>query len=1288
MSDKEDTLNDENVWLAIKSFFDCHGFIAHQISSYNKFIDDIRNIVEQNKRIYVQKNGEEYIVEFEEVKFLPPTHKEINEKVREIYPKECTDRDITYSSQMLVDIYFKTPLKEVVYHNHYICSIPVMVMSDLCNLFPIRFEKEKLAEREEDIDEKGGYFIVNGASKVILSQERSAFNRIYVFSPHKYQPKFDFYTEVRSLSLTGVRQTTTKVGIFKKTGNISVCIPYIDSQSIPISVVFRALGSGDEKDMLSYIFPTDAEKYSKYLIPSFEEGWECDSQDIALHYIGKKGKKFNSTIVDGKKQKKRERKKDVKIKIESLTDLSKSQQLDECREYISSTFDLTCDDKRLKQCLKMINVSKTITQKIKIFSKLIDALQEEKIYVEAISYAKHLLSVEFLPHIGVGEELFIRKRIFLGLMIRKLIMAYIKEEPLSDRDHYKNKRIATVGTLFSSLFFNAFKKFKSDIQTNIETCLSKNSPVNLLASIKPKNMTNDLINVLTSNAWGGRGGKKTPGISQKYDRLNHLAALTHARKLVTPVAEGGKVEPPRKLHSSQWQIACCADTPEGKKAGLIKNLAVSALISNGEPPDSLLEILKTPYLKIIHVTNSFNLEKLRSTRVFVNGSIIGVTKHPKYLVKNLRALRRNLSINPETSIAYNDIFSEIHISTEGGRIYRPLLVVESGDILLKGDVLKKIVEDDREISGNCWTYLLSRGYVEYIDKEEEEELILCLSPSEFYETPREERMKYTHCEFHSSFIYGVSASMIPFPNHDQAPRITYQSCMGKQGYEAEPANAPFITKGESYFLAYIQKPITITRMGDIIGFDVFPSSQNAVVAVCPWYGYGQEDSLILCEDSVERGFGFTLSRKCYEAIIKPEKKEKFEVPTPELCSNFKGNTSKLDPKTGIIKKGSIVEQGDVLVGRTVEVDRNATTIHRQPKKNISIIYECRIPGRVSQIRLGSASSHNKESSISDDWRRYPNGKGYDYVRITVIQERKPVTGDKFSALHGQKGIVGKMYRAIDMPFTEEGIVPDAIINPLAFPSRMTIALLLELIMGVLRCSGISTNNLTVDKIFDLDKEGGDPSRGKDETKKMKKGRYYKSKLSRDSTPFQKGVLKRICRNLKKLGYNQFSDRMMTNGQTGEEMESLIFMGVCCYQRLKHLVDNKIHSRDKGSTYCLTRQPKEGRNQGGGLRNGIMERDVLIGQGVAAVIRDRFMEQSDESEFWYCNKCGLQAQACLDRSDTLSIGYNEDSPKLITECMVCGTTDISLIKIPYATKLLTQEFSGMNIIPRILSRSDL
>lgn len=1195
-----DEIDNDDSYDLIDRFVKHYGLMSFHLDSYNDFVENgINQIIDENKHITVTAKDQTYKIEFGDLVINSPVHKEINERVKKIYPKKCTERDISYISNIFIDVLVKTPLGTKRLHkNVHIGSIPTMIKSKLCNLYKIKHDMHKLAKLREDFYDNGGYFILKGSKKVIACQQQSpAYNMICVFSKRKRPPKYDLYSEVRSIAPIGSHSTTVQVGHYQ--GLISVVVPYIDMEAIPIGIIFKALGAKDEEEMLFYILGKQNERSKYYrqvttlIVPSFEQTWECNSQDMALHYIGRRGKKF-----------------------------SKSDRVD-AKE------------------------------------------SQKKLRENAISYARHLLAAEFLPHIGIDDGSFVRKRYFVGHMVKKLLDAKLGRIPTEDRDHFANKRVDTTGYMLKSLFYSAFKRLTNYIYREIERCLLSSNSINIVSIIKPGIISNILYNAISNNVWA-RG--KVNGISQTYDAYNYAAYLDNGRKIsITIAKDGGKVVAQRQQHNSNWGIICPFGTPEGAKVGLVNVASIGCLISIGSDSKDIIEILRTmrivPFEKIDATKNKKS--KIPTTKIFVNGNIIGATSYPHQIVKKLRNMRRKYSINYEISISYDELADELHILTDPGRPHRPLYIVEDGELKIK----KKHIIDLRagkldDKTGNAWLYFLYNGIIEFLDKTEEENTFIAVFPDEFYALPKEERKLYTHCEIHPTLIFGVGANLIPFMNHNQAPRNTYQSAMGKQAIGIPGTNYRFKTKGKFYALNYPQKRITTTRMANILGFDHMSAGQNIITAICPWYGLNQEDSIIMNKDSLDRGLFSTTAFLCYKGKVRKDKGELFEVPKESECNQFKGNSSKLDILTGIVTLGQIVEEGDILIGITINEDKNET--HDKKKKSISVVYDHPWPGRVHYVKPKIA------------------GDGYPEVRIVIAQQRPPIVGDKFSAMHGQKGTIGAIYRSIDLMFDEQGISPDAILNPLAFPSRMTIGMLIEMQLGIKVASGNYLHNIKVKDVFCLDdKNHKNPKEDKGYSKRMKDAFkkeiiYSSSKSVGDASPFNKKFdSKKLDEELKKLGINNFGERIMYNGQTGEQMKALIFVGINYHQRLKHMVIDKIHARARGGRTRLTHQPFSGRNRGGGFRVGTMEKDNLLAQGMSWFAKDRLMEQSDETREWFCCNCGLPA--------IVNLGNPDRGIPPRKECRVCEDNEVVLVRLPYGTKLLMQELIGMNIVVRVMTK---
>lgn len=746
-------------------------------------------------------------------------------------------------------------------------------------------------------------------------------------------------------------------------------------------------------------------------------------------------------------------------------------------------------------------------------------------------------------------------------------------------------------------------------------------------------ITDGLKYSLATGNWGDRKNPQRAGVVQVLNRLTYASSLSHLRRCNLPGKEG-KLTKPRMLHCTHWGMICPAETPEGHSVGFVKNLSLMAYISVGVSAGPVLEFLNEWGLESLE--NVSCKEITSTTKVFVNGNWVGVHYVPDDLVQNLRNLRRRIDIDPEVSIVRDIKEREVRIYTDYGRICRPLFIVGDDQKLrvkkrhihkLRSSVpLDEEDEDtmasDKDIAYR-WSSLFLDGLVELVDTEEEETTMIAMKPSDLGLPPSEAySTTFTHCEIHPSMILGVCASIIPFPDHNQSPRNTYQSAMGKQAMGIYLSSFQVRMDTMAHTLHYPQKPLATTRAMAHMHFRELPSGVNCIVGIACYTGYNQEDSLILNQSSIDRGlFRSSFSRtynakaKCRPEVFDPAVDETFEIPTRSNCTGMKmGSYEKLDVD-GLVQPGCRIGNDDVLIGVTApfaigSADGRQSTMTR---KDNSTCMRSTESGTVDKVMLTTDAEGNK------------------YCKVRVRNQRIPQIGDKFASRHGQKGTIGMTYRQEDLPFTCEGISPDIVVNPHAIPSRMTIGHLVECLMG---------------KVSSLLGDEG------------------------DATPFMDNLsVESISRYLTELGYQKHGNECMYNGHTGRPLTSLIFLGPTFYQRLKHLVDDKINARARGPVAMLTRQPLEGRARGGGGRMGEMERDCLISHGAANFLRDRLYTNSDPYRVHVCDVCGMIAIANL-RKQTFDCRYCDNKARF------------SQIHIPYAGKLLFQELMSMCIAPRI------
>jgi DNA-directed RNA polymerase subunit B len=774
-----------------------------------------------------------------------------------------------------------------------------------------------------------------------------------------------------------------------------------------------------------------------------------------------------------------------------------------------------------------------------------------------------------------------------------------------DKDHFKNKRLKLAGPLLADLFRIAFRNLCRDIKYQLERMGIKRQLITISAAVRPGIVTDRHRHALATGNWG-RG---RVGITQLLDRTNVVSTLSHLRRLQSPLSRSQPNFEARDLHPTHWGRVCPNETPEGSNCGLVKNLALAASTSIYVDPAGVMQILYQ--MNVIPVEETDVEIRSSSAKVFVNGSILGYCESPQKLVDEIRRRRRNGEVSTEVNVAYfSKVYGdseEIYISCDQGRVRRPLIVVENG-------ISKLTLEHVEKVRSEEWTWddLIKQGTLEYIDAEEEENIYVAL---DFDKVTSE----HTHMEIATYTILGICASIIPYPEHNQSPRNSYEAAMSKQALGINLTNFPNRVDSRSHILHYPQIPLVKTKPMEIIGYTERPSGQNCVVAILSFEGYNMEDAIIFSKASIERGLVRSTFSRIYEAECRQYLgglRDRFLVPEAGI-RGYRGEQyyRHLEPD-GIISLESKVNGGDVLIGRT------------SPPRFLEEYKEFEVKGPT--MRDTSVDVRASETGVVDDIFITETGEGSKIVKVRVRDQRVPELGDKFASRHGQKGVIGMIVPQEDMPFSPKGIVPDIIINPHAMPSRMTIGQFLESMAGKVAAS-----------------------RGKPV----------------DGTPFNNEGPEQLKKELVNLGFSHTGREVLYSGVSGEKFVADVFMGVVYYQKLHHMVSDKMHARARGQVQMLTRQPTEGRARGGGLRFGEMERDCLIGHGAAMVLRDRLLEESDKYLLYVCENCGF-------------ISYYDIKQRKYT-CRLCDDkAQVSPVVISYAFKLLLQEMMSLCITPRL------
>ena len=939
---------DDKTWNVLDSYFtDKNILIRHHLESYNYFINvDLPNIVRENNPLIIYDNhGDkkiiEYQISFNNVYISKPVINENDGTTKPMFPYNARIRNLSYSGGLYVDIDLKIVKKvdgkktDTIHlprlKRFNIGKIPIMLNSQYCVLNDqTEKTRSEMGECEYDL---GGYFIINGSEKVVISQERKAENKIFIFPQRKAITKYSHIAEVSSvleekpynIALTQVKLRDKEDHYNGRT--IKVQFRNI-RQDIPLFVLFRALGVLSDKEIIEHIVYDIDNKKNKEMVEmlraSVEEAAPIQTKKIALEYISK---------------------------YTTVYQYYKTSDSDE----------------------------------------------------DKLTYTYNNIMKNLFIHVGTSEK---KKAYYLGLMTNKLLLNALGKLPDDDRDSFINKRVETTGELLRQLFRNNFSKMVKEMKSSIEKDFRSGRVENyetlgttLSKKIKSTTIETGMKYALATGNWGIKNQEKK-GIAQVLQRLTYLGTLSSLRRVVSPMQRGMKATAPRKLVNSQFGIICPAETPEGQNIGVVKNLSLISHITVAAKSDPIIACLEELGIHNLETIRPFDVSM--HVKVFVNGNWIGIHKEPNKLLNQLKNLRRNGIINIYTSISWYIETYEFHIQTDGGRITRPMYIIEDNKYLMTDEIADKIKDGKMK-----WTDLLhsqlttddlcncsdkavkkqDSAVIEYVDQQEADTSMFAMTKSDIIKNKKSNNSYYnfTHCEIHPATMLGVLASNIPFPDHNQSPRNLFQGAMGKQAIGIYATNFRKRMDTLGHILHYPQKPMVNTRTSHYVNSNILPSGQNIITAVACYTGYNQEDSLIINQSALERGMFVSSFFRTHKD---EEKKNQSTLEEERFCKpdryypNGELKTEKMKfgsyeniGEDGFIKENSKVNANDVIIGKVI------------PLKNID---------NGPKYSDASTTMRQNETGVVDWVYNNKNGDGYRFCKVRIRSNRKPVHGDKFA----------------------------------------------------------------------------------------------------------------------------------------------------------------------------------------------------------------------------------------------------------------------------------------------------
>ncbi len=1184
----------------LHSFFTTqqYPYTKHHIDSFDQFLSrDLLSILGTQNPILILKdllNPETGTYRYKVEIFVggldgtaveigtPVVSLENGDDVRVLFPNEARLRNLTYNAQVRADILVRITYieklesgeltepqeREISFQKVPLFKLPIMLHSRYCHLNGK--PKQFLTEAGECPYDAGGYFIIDGSEKVLITRQEPAFNTLYI-SKKPADPKISIYASVSSLNPETRVVKRVAFAIKRSNGALYATVPFV-RKPVNVFVLFRAMGIQSDEAIMRLIFPdpnsAEAQFLEDKLIPTITDAYPFLTTTMAIQYM------------------------------------------------------------------------KSVTKGFTEFT-ILDVL-------------KNQLFIHVADTPGARAN-------YLAECVRNILRVEYEFDNETGRDDIRNQRCLVSGFSIQMLFNGIYSQWKKEVSYAVDLEYNWNTRIysglnfaNIFADgnrakIFREGMMTEKLMKAFKGKWGTGLGEEKDGLLQMLSRLSYLDFMSHCRRVVLAFDTSMKLTGPRHLHPSQFGYFCTNETPGGASIGITKNLSILTTISTGMRPEKFVDWLRTRG-GVIPCGLVTPEQKSVFVPVALNNGIIGYTADHKSLLAVLKAMKHTGFLPPFVSLGFNYIQRRLFIFTDEGRPLRPLIIIPEDrkvpvdkigaakswrdliigthpdriDIDLSTSEFKdpfESQEERRPSADDYLRYLLPHvGVLEYIDPyEHNETYVACFQEHIVAET--------THMEIHPSTMMSLMTSMIPFANHNQSPRNQLSCSQSKQGLSIYATNWKNRFDNSVHILCGGEAPLTRTLYYDYSAEGKIPYGNNCILALAMYQGYNQEDGIVFNKTALDRGLFRSVAFRSYEFFEENDEKTgvKTRIGNPAKISGWTDlrpglDYMKLDDR-GIIRVGEYVDEDTVIVGGYIQAEKGKY-------KDASMTPKVWTSGIVESVNVTV------------------NNNGLRLVKVRVVQDRQPELGDKFSNRHGQKGTMGMMIRAEDMPRCGNGIVPDIIVNPHSIPSRMTMAQLLEQQIGKLSAihGGIG-----------------------------------------EATPFMNEgnpaeQIGNILEN--QYGYERYGNEILYDGLTGKQMEVAIFIGPIYTMRLKHMVEDKWQARTTGRKEVKTHQPTGGRGNEGGLRIGEMDRDSILCHGVAGFVQESYMKRSDGTKMPVCTGCGtipifnqkLGIAVCSMCQGPLRFaGHTAESLEMIPPIKK-QTAPIVQMEIPYVLKVLDQELA--------------